>query len=490
MSGLCFYFCCCKIKMKRTRKREEEEEDDSPSSSRRRKLHKDEEEEEPTTTKKKTLVKLYKNYRLKKGYQQMKDRSRERQLRTKTPPKCNLSKGDRKFFKLFLPTVFKNDILTKYNECEKISAYVLNKVLSGSGSDIEKAGGLKIRRKSDYIINQFMGRGSFGYVMNVVNEDDDMNYVLKLIAVKTGKAMKQYVYKPMTEEEENEEKNSKTKFKPVNGEEVYKIDREIRMQYQLSELFMSNEEEEFVKIPRVYRMKDMSKSHNLYGIMMEKISLEDGSGYYTFPVSFAKPSSMTDDVWKNDTETYLGMLVRGMNELHSKGYIHGDVAYRNVMYQTKGGGEDRKIKKVVFFDFGRTLNVGDDIKVPYNRVLLKLFDYYSVLIEIFRAYEGMTTQRELNEFYFVSDCYTKVVKPYVKTIFENETVKDFDHEMELRLFVFHLVTSFSEKKTDDEKMELLKNKKWGKDHIFRGKVFYREEEGREKEKMQFFSFFE
>jgi tRNA A-37 threonylcarbamoyl transferase component Bud32 len=480
--------------MKRSSKREdeeEEEEDDdepSPSSSSVRKKTKTG-EDEMEKMKKKTLVKLYKNYRAKGGYQkQMKERSRERQLRTKVAPECKLSKGDRKFFKTFLPTVFENEILTKYNECEKISAYVLNKVLSGSRNDIEKSGGLKVRRKSDYIINKFMGRGSFGYVMNVVNEDDDMNYVLKLIAVKTGKVHKEYVYKPMTEEEEDEEKNVKTKFKPVNGEEVHKIEREIRMQYQLSELF--KEEEEVVKIPRVYRMKDMSKSNNLYGVMMEKISLEDGSGYYTFPVSFAKPTSMSDDAWKHDTEWYLGMLLEGINELHSKGYTHGDVAYRNVMFYLS---LDRKKKKVVFFDFGRTLNVREDIKNPYNQVLLKLFDYYSVLIEIFRSFEGMKTTRELEDFYFVSDCLSRIVKPYITDIFEGYDYKMFDSETELRLFIFHLVTLFSDMRTDEKKEELFKNKRWGRDNIFRGKVFYVEEEGGRKkggeEKMTFFSFF-
>lgn len=424
-----------------------------------------------------------------KGYiRRVKERSRERTTRSKKTV-CNLSKTDRKFFKMFLPKVFENDILTKYNECEKISSYVLNQVLSGSKNEMERESGLVIQRKSDYIINKFMGRGSFGYVMNVVDERDDTNYVLKLIAVKKGKEMKEYNYNPFTDEEKAEENNINTKFKAVNGEQLHIIEREIAMQHRISKDF---ENDDFIKIPKVYRMRDMSKSNNLYGILMEKIGYEPKSGYSDF-MPFPKPASISEEGWKQYTAVTLSIIIKGIHKLHIKGYTHGDIAHRNMMYQKV----ERKITKLVFFDFGRTLNMKDDVKDPFNRVMLKLFDYYSLLIEIFRSFESVKiTNDTLSEFHYVSDCLSEIVKPYLNEIFEEGEKEKYKRETDMVRLIYYLTLSFADMPDDEKKIELMKNKRWAKNHILHGHVFRKEEvddiesKGEMKTMMRFFSFFE
>jgi serine/threonine protein kinase len=290
---------------------------------------------------------------------------------------CNLSDRDRGFFQRFIPYLYRGDhtVMRMYNECEKISAYVLNKVLSGSGSDMERESGMVVESKGDYVVNEFVGKGSFGYVMNVLDRVSGAEYVLKLIAVRIDPLVRVI---------------SDVSFGQVGTLTTRNIERECEMQGKLSRVF---ENDMYVKIPKIYRMKRMNQ---LYGVLMEKI---DKREYSNFPESFAREVGESDRKWKTNTNLFLKVIGFALNRLHSRGYVHGDVAYRNMMYGESKG--DRGKFSLVFFDFGRCLELAT-IEHGYNRLLLRLYDYYCLLFEILRG------GGDREDLMYASDCLSRV----------------------------------------------------------------------------------
>lgn len=67
--------------------------------------------------------------------------------------KCTLSEVDREFFKYFEPKLFDNELfeIPDYDDCDKVSVYILNKVLKQADN-------------KDFVINTYLGRGSHSYV--------------------------------------------------------------------------------------------------------------------------------------------------------------------------------------------------------------------------------------------------------------------------------------------------------------------------------------
>jgi hypothetical protein len=387
-------------------------------------------------------------------------RVRERSLKKRNVVRCNLSKRDREFFQMFIPNVFINDkILTKYDECEKISTYVLNKVLS-SVSEEENLSRLIVRRKSDYVINDFIGNGSYGYVMNVLNRENDINYVLKLVAVKTSLVGKG---------------GGKEEKKFLNfAEEVGVLKREFNIQSEISREF---ERSSVLKIPKVYRVKDMSKSNHLYGVLMEKIV---GDEYKKFPLTFLKdhvPGGV--DNWKHVSQQNLIVIIRGLNVLHKRGYVHGDVAYRNMMYREGDEvfGKEGMTRQLVLFDFGRSVKFSD-VKNVYNQYLLKMYDYYSLLIE-------MSRNLPMNQFMYLADCLSKVITPILEGEFTGKNLSRDSYTDDERRLIYEFLLGFKITFTDTsvERREELKRRKFQlmfklvKEDIFRPEEAYGGGEG-------------
>lgn len=367
---------------------------------------------------------------------------------------CNLTARDRGFFQRFLPYLYRGDhtVMRRYNECEKISAYVLNKVLSGSGSDIEREGRMIVERKGDYVVNEFVGKGSFGYVMNVLNRVNDVEYVLKLIVVRTDPLVR-VINDPS--------------FGQVGTLTIRNIERECEMQGKLSREF---ENDRYIKIPRIYRMKEMRQ---LYGVMMEKI---DKREYFNFPLTFARGVE-SERRWKHNLKLYLNCIGFGLNRLHSRGYVHGDVAYRNLMY---GVGEEGKFK-IVFFDFGRCLELAT-IENGYNRVLLKLYDYYCVLFEMLR---GVSNR---NDFMYASDCWTAEYRKYYISILRSETLVGEEDRATLTSIAETIGQLFSDLGGDRSQEDELYRKKERVVYVFlKGSVFHDPRGGRNR--VNYFSLF-
>jgi tRNA A-37 threonylcarbamoyl transferase component Bud32 len=368
---------------------------------------------------------------------------------------CNLTARDRAFFQRFIPYLYRGDhtVMQRYNECEKISAYVLNKVLSGSGSQMESESGMIVERKGDYVVNEYVGRGSFGYVMNVLNRVTAEEYVLKLIAVRTDPLVQVI---------------NDTSFGQVATLTIRNIEREFEMQGKLSREF---DNDRYIKIPKIYRMKRMN---GLYGVLMEKINKQE---YFNFPLTFARGVE-SERKWKHHLKLFLNCIGFALNRLHSRGYVHGDVAYRNLMY---GVGEGGKFK-IVFFDFGRCLELAR-IGNGYNRVLLKLYDYYCVLFEMLR---GVSNR---NDFMYASDCLASMYRNYYKSILRTN---EFLVEEEDRTTLFAIAETigqlFSDLGGDRSQEDELYRKKERVVYVFlRGSVFYDPQGGRDR--VNYFSLF-
>jgi len=316
-----------------------------------------------------------------------------------------LSDVDKAFFLYFEPKLFETEIFLskEYDDCDKVSVYLLNKVLRGRVN------------KKDYVIDSFMGRGSHSYVMSVISLVTDKEYVLKLIPIKK---------KEFDELEIG-------KFKIYTTEEE-RIRREFQVQRLLHEEFKDDDK---ISIPEV--VSEVKMKNGLYGVLMEKINDKE---YKSFPKTFKKVHG--GENWADDSKTNIKQIVFAVNQLHKKGFVHGDVAYRNMMYNEG---------RIIFLDFGRAVDVRHlDI---FNRFLLQLYDYYLILNEIFRD----NVNKE-GEYKYLSDVLQRALTLYIKSEFDTKMLNSDDERKVFRKYRETLMETFNDNKTPSDEVYAKKKK--------------------------------
>ena len=263
---------------------------------------------------------------------------------------CDVREVDLDFFRKFIPNLSIFSDKTTTTVCDNISVHILNKLFTA-------------RERKNYVITKYLGCGSSGYVMDVKyfnfyessgESTIEREYILKLLPIR---------------------KKEEKQFDLANGckvrdTEIFKIKNEINMQQSLREKLERTGDDDVVMIPPIIKEKELKK-YGLYAILMGKIP----STYKPFPFTFLLRKGANQQEAIKNHKKYISMIVKAVHKIHEKGFIHGDVAYRNLFYNDEG--------TIGFIDFGRSVNIGKLSK--YNQFMFKLFDYYCILNEIFRS---------------------------------------------------------------------------------------------------------
>ena len=341
--------------------------------------------------------------------------------------KCDIRKVDLDFFTRFIPelTIFTG--INTTTVCESLSVHILNKLFP-------------VRERKNYVITQYLGCGSSGYVMDVkyfnFHERSEStiierDYILKLLPIQKEKKL---------------EILSSNGCK-IHDTEIFKIKNEINMQQSLREKLERTGDDDVIMIPHIIKEKELKK-YGLYAILMEKIP----STYKQFPFTFLLRKGANQQEAIMNHKKYISMIVKAVHKIHEKGFIHGDVAYRNLFYNDRG--------TIAFIDFGRSVNIQKLSK--YNQFMFKMYDYYCVLNEIFRS--KITDESYIK---YLCECLQKaLVDNYIFDDLKSTDLSDDTEKEIFREFRDTLMKKFSK-----ESLEMKRNllDKYKTKNIFKGK---------------------
>lgn len=129
---------------------------------------------------------------------------------------------------------------------------------------------------------------------------------------------------------------------------------------------------------------DETPGCNMYMVVTDCMNRDTGFHTLSFKHIAKQMVNKPMDVWKKTCEPFVRAILQTIHDLHSLGFVHGDMALRNLFFRLdkdENSSNERKQRlEVALIDYGRAYALQH--VPPFTKLMLRILDYLICWMEI------------------------------------------------------------------------------------------------------------